>query len=261
MTPFGLSYAGGATPRAAIKGRVYEASRVSAQMRIMLHQEMAYLPHYPGRLAFFCQRPAESGGATTVGDMRAFTARLPRHLREAVESRGVMHTRNFRAPHQLDGRETPVFNHRTWQEAFYTDDPAEAEAACRAQDLEFHWLDDGSLSVVHRAPGFVDHPATGERVWFNHFASQVIHPRWMKDAYPAFHAVYGNDLPRPTDTRYGDGGRIADADFEAIHDLLDAITVDFPWQKGDVLLLDNILTAHGRSPYIGDRDVQVSLLA
>lgn len=258
---FELGYAGGATPRAAIKGKVFEASRILSHRHIMLHQEMAYLPHYPSKLAFFCRKTAAEGGETVIGDMRRLTSLLPRRLRDEIAARGVKHTRNFRTPELLGGRENPAFNHRTWQQAFYTEDRAEAEAACRAQGLSYAWLDDGSLSVVHSTPGFLDHPVTGDRIWFNHIASQVIHPRWMLDDFPAFHAVYGDDLPRPTDTRYGDGGRIADEDFELIHDLLDEITVAFPWQDGDIMILDNILTAHGRAPFSGERDVQVMLLA
>jgi hypothetical protein len=36
-------------------------------------------------------------------------------------------------------------------------------------------------------------------------------------------------------------------------------TVTFPWHKGDVLLLDNMLAAHGRSPYTGPRNILVGM--
>ena len=33
----------------------------------------------------------------------------------------------------------------------------------------------------------------------------------------------------------------------------------FKWQKGDIMLLDNVLMAHGREPYKGERKVAVAM--
>src|SRR5690606_35738830 len=63
-------YTGGATPRSAIQGRAFEATRAPAAAKLMFHQEMAYLPTYPSKLAFFCNVPAETGGATLIADVR-----------------------------------------------------------------------------------------------------------------------------------------------------------------------------------------------
>jgi hypothetical protein len=35
--------------------------------------------------------------------------------------------------------------------------------------------------------------------------------------------------------------------------------VSFPWQRGDILMLDNILAAHGRAPYEGPRKILVGM--
>jgi len=36
-------------------------------------------------------------------------------------------------------------------------------------------------------------------------------------------------------------------------------TVSFPWQQGDILMLDNMLVAHGRAPYAGPREILVGM--
>jgi hypothetical protein len=36
-------------------------------------------------------------------------------------------------------------------------------------------------------------------------------------------------------------------------------TVTFPWQEGDILMLDNMLVAHGRSPFVGSRKIAVGM--
>src|SRR5690606_33041255 len=65
-------YAGGLTPRKNISGKVFEASRVPADQKIILHQEMAYLPKYPKMVGFYCLIPSATGGCTTIGDIRRF---------------------------------------------------------------------------------------------------------------------------------------------------------------------------------------------
>ena len=46
---------------------------------------------------------------------------------------------------------------------------------------------------------------------------------------------------------------------DEIRAVLDQQTVMFPWSSGDVLLLDNMLTAHSRRPYAGRRKVVVGM--
>jgi alpha-ketoglutarate-dependent taurine dioxygenase len=36
-------------------------------------------------------------------------------------------------------------------------------------------------------------------------------------------------------------------------------TVSFPWRRGDVMLLENMLTAHGRTPFSGPRKVLAAM--
>ncbi|CAM5432823.1 hypothetical protein [Pseudomonas fragi] len=42
-----FGYIGGATPRNNIEGRVYESTRIPPTLKIGLHQEKAYMAHYP----------------------------------------------------------------------------------------------------------------------------------------------------------------------------------------------------------------------
>ncbi|MDB5448131.1 MAG: syringomycin synthesis regulator SyrP, partial [Phenylobacterium sp.] len=67
-------------------------------------------------------------------------------------------------------------------------------------------------------------------------------------------------LPRPYNTTYADGGQIAPDDLASIYPILDELEVAFSWEQGDLMLLDNFYTFHGRGAYTGHRDVQVALL-
>jgi alpha-ketoglutarate-dependent taurine dioxygenase len=259
---FEMGYEGGATARAPIgtSSRVFEATRVPPTVWIMLHQEMAYLRRYPAKLAFFCRVPAQSGGETILGDMRRFTAALPPRLVAELADKGVRYRRNFRGPDSEDGRSDPVFNHRSWVDAFYTDDRGQVEAECRARGLDFEWLADGSITTWNTLPGLARHGLDGDTLYFNQLHSQTPHPRWMGDAWARYREVYCKGVARPYDACFGDGTPLPDEEMNAIYDALAEVTLAFPWQSGDVLLVDNLHTAHGRNPFTGQRDVQVALL-
>jgi hypothetical protein len=48
---------------------------------------------------------------------------------------------------------------------------------------------------------------------------------------------------------------------EHVRAAYDAETVALPWRAGDVLVIDNVLAAHGREPFSGDREVLVAMAA
>lgn len=251
-------YVGGATPREQLAERVFEATRSPPDHRLIVHQEMAYLPRWPRKILFYCALPSRTGGETITADVRTFDGLVPVGLRDAVRDRGVRYIRNFRGPDPIP--DVLASAHRRWQEAFYTDDPAEAEAACTRMGLDWKWLDDGSLSAEYSAPGLITHPLTGETVWFNHIHSQTMMPESEPTRWDAYADWYADGRPKGYEVRFGDGGEIPLDDVRHIFGVLDKMSAGFRWAAGDLLLLDNILTFHGRNPYEGDRNVQVALL-
>jgi hypothetical protein len=254
-------YAAGATPRQSVSGRVFEATRAPADTKLKLHQEMAYLPQYPKQLAFYCLQAPATGGETIIGDMRRFDREVSRQFRNEIKRRGVLYTRNFRAPDSTLGNAKLDAFHRTWVDAFSTNDPDDAAAQCEAMQLGHQWLQDGSLAVTYRASGFIQHPLTREEIWFNQIATQSITAGNMGEEFCALYRKhYGSTKPYSYLTTYGDGTPIAAADLDSLYPLLDDITVAIPWQHGDVMLVDNFYTAHGRNPFTGERAVHVALL-
>jgi hypothetical protein len=62
-------------------------------------------------------------------------------------------------------------------------------------------------------------------------------------------SVFGEDkLPR--NVYYGDGTPIEDSVMEEIGAVYRESEISFSWQQGDILMLDNMLTAHSRNPYV-----------
>jgi hypothetical protein len=63
----------------------------------------------------------------------------------------------------------------------------------------------------------------------------------------------------PNHTYYGDGSPIEPEVLDELRAAYQQETVSFPWQKGDILMLDNMLASHGREPYSGQRQVLVGM--
>lgn len=264
LGPYDGDYAGGASARSKITGNVMEATRLSQEIKIPLHQEMAYLTKYPAHIVFYCHTAAPVGGETIVADMRAVTQRLPSAIREKLERHGVMAVRNF-APPPKPGEEEDIADHpdlRSWKFAFYTDDKSVVEEACQEKGMEPIWNADGTLTVRTLMDAFTTHPETGERLYRN-----VIHvdpASGFSDALPAERrAKIMKVIERqamPTGFYLGDGSALDAADREALKAVFADLETKWQWHSGDIMLLDNLLTAHGRNPFSGLREVQVGLL-
>ncbi len=108
---------------------------------------------------------------------------------------------------------------------------------------------------VRRA--IVAHPQTREEVWFNHVA--FWHISSLKASLRSVFLAEFVEADLPYNTYYGDGSPINNDIVAQIREAYSAETVAFPWQAGDVLFLDNMLVAHGRSPYEGQRRVVVAM--
>jgi len=265
LGPYAGDYSGGASARAKIVGNVMEATRLAREIKIPLHQEMCYLRDYPGRIVFFCVTPAAKGGETIIADMRRFTRELPEAIRRKLEATGISVVRNFSAPAE-DGSEHAEDHpdQRSWKFAFYTDSREAVEATCTSKGMQAIWNGDGSLTVRNNFPAFTRHPVTGDLLYRNvahvdpgaGFSASLPYVRRRRvEAMLARQAL-------ATGYYFGDGSPISADDSSQLRALFDSLELSWKWQSGDIMLLDNLLTAHGRNPFEGEfRDVQVALLS
>lgn len=251
------NYQGGAAARRPVAKGVYEATQRTGDQPISIHQEMFYVRDYPARLAFFARKVAEIGGETTIADMRAITAALPASVREKLEQHGVRNVRNFAAK-TGSLEQNRVMDKRGWDFAFYTDSQAEVEEVCARRHMRPHWHEDGSLTVFNQEEAFVDHPVTGERIYraglhLDHFF------RGSYDKTGEAAALYASQK-FPSGAFLGDGSGLTRAEDAELCEIVDRYTYFWPWQNGDLLLLDNLLVGHGRNRFEGTRATEVAML-
>ncbi|WP_432828479.1 TauD/TfdA family dioxygenase [Dactylosporangium sp. CA-092794] len=246
LLPRRASYKEKATPRTDFGEGVFSSTDLPAVQPIRLHNENSYTLDFPTVLLFGCVIAPESGGATTVGDMRRALELIPAGLRERFATAGWLLVRNFS---ELAGL--------PWHKSFATEDPAQVEAYCRENVIGYEWLSEGELRTRQRRSAIVTHPVTGERTWFNHVA---FWSRWSldPDVRDVLLDTYGED-GLPFETYVGDGTPLTEAEAGALNAVYDQVTLRETWQEGDLLLVDNILSAHGREAYHGDRKILVAM--
>ncbi|WP_416136205.1 TauD/TfdA family dioxygenase [Aquabacterium sp. A7-Y] len=242
-----LSYDFASTPRSAVEQGVYTSTEYPAHQSIPLHNEQSYTLQWPMKIWFHCMQPALSGGETPIADSRRVYARLDPRLVERFARKRLLYVRNYG-----NGLDLP------WQRAFNTEDRAAVERYCAAQQIEFEWKADGELRTKQVCQAVARHPLTGEMVWFNQ--AHLFHVSGLAAAVrEALLEVVDDPVELPRNVYYGDGSPLEEQALDEVRGVLDETSVHFPWQQGDVLMLDNMLVAHGRRPFTGPRRVVVAM--
>jgi amino acid adenylation domain-containing protein len=236
----------GDLPREGVSPKVYGSTPYPADKAILFHSESSHLHRWPMKIWFFCVQPAQQGGETPIVDCRKIYQLLDPKLREKFAQKQIMYVRNY-----TDGLDV------SWKDFFQTEDKSVVEEYCRQAGMEFEWTAGNNLRTRKIRPAIAKHPKTQEMVFFNQLP---LHHISCLDAATraSLLSVFGEEnLPR--NVYYGDGTPIEDSVMEEIQAVYAQAAVSFPWQAGDILMLDNMLAAHSRNPFIGSRKIVVAM--
>ncbi|MGJ7902561.1 TauD/TfdA family dioxygenase [Lysobacter sp. 1R34A] len=247
VSPRALDYTYRSTPRSSVGKGVFTATEYPPDQEIALHCENAYQRDWPLKVAFCCLVAPQSGGETPIADMRRVAAAIGEERMDRFEARGVRYVRHYRPYVDIP-----------WETVFQTSDRGEVARFCEANGIVHEWLDAQTLRTAQTNHGTARHPLTGERVFFNQ--AHLFHVSNLgAEVAASLLNMFGADrLPRHA--YYGDGGEIAAEDLQAVREAFAGASIRFPWQVGDVMLLDNMQMAHGRKPFSGARKIVASLL-
>jgi alpha-ketoglutarate-dependent taurine dioxygenase len=239
-----LPYTERSTPRTEVGENVYTSTEYPSDQPIPMHNENSYSDTWPSILFFLCQTAAETGGATPIADSRSVFGLIPAEVRQRFAG-GVLYARSFRDGIGL-----------SWQEAFQTASRAEVEAYCILHNQELEWTNDG-LRTRHIRPAWQREPQTGAQVWFNQ--TNLFHVSALDDEIrEVLLSEYGlNGLPR--NAYLANGAPILADDLKAINSAYRQASLVLPYRQGDVLVITNMLIAHGREAYRGRRKVLVAM--
>ncbi|OLE37169.1 MAG: hypothetical protein AUI36_26645 [Cyanobacteria bacterium 13_1_40CM_2_61_4] len=237
----------GDLPREGVAGKVYTSTPYPNDKAILYHAESSHLHSWPTKINFFCMKAASEGGCTPIVDLRTVYQKLDPKVRNQFEEKGLMYVRNFSA-----GVDVP------WQRFFHTEDKAAVETECKKAGMGCEWTHGGAtLRISQVCQSVTQHPVTGEKTFFNQVQLHHVHcldPEVRESLLSIFSR---EDLPRHV--YFGDGSEIEDSVMDHVGEVYERNAVRFQWQAGDMVSLDNMLVAHARDPFVGERKILVAL--
>jgi len=240
----------GSYPRRKLKGHVYISTEYDPNYDITMHNELSYSVKWPARLFFSCIVPPAAGGETPLADSRRILQQMNPSLLEEFERKQIRYIRNLHAGEGLGP---------SWQEVFETTEKEVVQQYCEEAAIRYHWKENGGLKLVQVRPATAIHPVTGERVWFNQV--DQFHPsHFNREIYDTlmFLADYQEE-ELPLYVSFGDGSGITEEIVQEVQDTINKVLVIRPWQQSDFIIVDNMLVAHGRKAYKGERQIVVSM--
>jgi alpha-ketoglutarate-dependent taurine dioxygenase len=246
LVPHRLPYVHGNSPRTRVGSNLYISTEYPPRFTISMHNELSYARRWPAKLAFYCEKAAEHGGATPVLDGELWLSSIDAQVRDAFAG-GIRYIQNLHDGYGFG---------KSWQDTFETDDRTAVEDYLQDADAEWEWRPEG-IRVTQYRYATVKHPVTGTEVWFNQ--ADQWHPAGLGDetASELYDILEPDEFPQYV--QFADGTAIPDEYIKHIQDRGLAAAVDVDWRSGDVLLIDNVLTAHGRRPFEGTRRVLVAM--
>lgn len=247
LAPHRLGYVHGNSPRTRVGRNVYTSTEYPSRLDISMHNELSYAHRWPARLVFFCAQAPESGGATPVADGARWLAGIDAEIRAAFAG-GVRYTQNLHGGYGFG---------KSWQDTFETDDRSAVEEYLAGGEAAWEWKPDGGLRVTQTRPATAFHPRQPNvEVWFNQ--ADQWHPAGMGEDGAALAEILPED-ELPSTVCFADGVSIPADYITHIAEAGWRAAVDVTWHQGDLLVIDNVLTAHGRRAYTGARRVLVAM--
>ncbi len=241
-----MPYIGGAAPRTQVTAsRIVTANESPASEKIPFHHEMAQVPTPPGYIFFYCETPSPIGGATSIlhsAEICDAFFEISPEFAAKVEEQGVRYIRVI--PEVTD---TSSAIGRSWKDTFRVETREQAEAAMRDAGMDWEWLEDGNLKTYTNVlPAIRYDDETGRKVFFNSLAA--VYTGWNDSRNKGETAVLTAD------------GEFLDPDVMArLVEAMDDKCVNFKWEKGDVLWINNHTVLHARQPFEGDRRILASI--
>ncbi|KAI1379089.1 Clavaminate synthase-like protein [Hypoxylon crocopeplum] len=245
--------------RPLLAPNVAPANESPKEVLIYNHNESPQVPHAPEYIFFYGHKVAAKGGETPISSSLELFHRAQQEIPEFIDElaeKGILSRVTYKVDKQYAGGST--LKQAFGKEIQDGDDEATKRAKIEAQIARYgrgkyttwEWTDDGVV-LTHKLPAIRSQPGTGLPTLFTGLAA------YYKNAQ--VNVAAGRNI---TQQLFGDGTPIPEKYLARLAEITDEIRVLHKWQRGDVLVYDNIIAQHGREPWEGeqsDRVVMASL--
>jgi alpha-ketoglutarate-dependent taurine dioxygenase len=237
-------------PRTKITSGIYTSTEYPAEYQLSMHSEYAYSNKFPARLFFCCVLEPGKGGETPIADNRQILKKLSPEVVDEFGRKKIKYLRNLHGGNGFG---------LSWQATFQTTDKSTVEQYCRDMLIDYEWKADGGLRLENTFVSSITHPRTGEQVWFNQ--APQFHPSdYPTEIYESLiNSFRGKEDELPQTSLFGDGTPIDISKLKHIRETMFKQATVFPWREGDVMMIDNVLTCHGRMPFSGQRKILLAM--
>ena len=226
-----MSYKGGGYVRGTIKGREADETLLSTRydygrekqdtFGLPLHGEMYYVDHRPVMLWFYCERPADKDGETTVCDGSQVYDALSAEAKDLLGRKRLKYIRQY-----LDGE---------WQVIYQAEKIEDAQAFAESNGLKVRV--DHATKTLHTEYVI---PAVMKSRWGNRTA-------YINNLLPV---LWQESMGRKTSiVRFEDGSIVPQSIVDEVAAIQARLIYPIPWQKQDFVMVDNTRVAHGRRAF------------
>jgi len=245
-----LPYLGGVSPRTQVYSTVYTSTDAPPSLPIVQHHELAYHNYTPRYICFYCDTPASGSGGTPVTDARKIGRMLEAYapdVMDKLERMGALFVRNYNEA-----------NFKSWSKTWHTTDRGELEDILRSSKIDWEWITEDWLRTKKLVPAVTRDPISGARVLF------ACINLWHREFIKKMNASVNIHLPddpamQPYASFFGDGTPIPEDFIDYMHKLHAEHMVVIPWKKKEFMLVNNLLSTHGRQTYLPPRKIVVTL--
>lgn len=256
-----VDYIGGDSPRTKIKEGIYTSTEAPPSIKIPLHNELSFVKNYAKHIYFYCAIPPVDNGETILADARKVYTTIDDQVKRTFIDKSLKYVSCYYHESKL----MELLNrfqksHKSWTQVFETHDKQDVEKKCKEHEFDFQWNQNDWIKISQTRPAILTHPITQETVWFNQAHLYDFNPKllglWR---YIGAKLFYCRKHMKLHEVFFADGTPIPRQDLYHIMNVLDDLTIYFPWKRGDVLVLDNILAMHGRATFTGKRRILTAL--